>query len=343
MLSEADMLSPWHDAENIKSFDLNDCGCPRLVLLLAAPRSGSYHLCRLLWNLGIGRPTEYFNPLHAHAWARFSTSWQISPQPTGQSFYAMLDRFQYHAIRRRLMPGFASRLPRAKSLNKSSLTHLIAARSSQSLLTNNFYFASKVQAGQLGSLANARRRVFLPQVRRGVLAPFDQKPPLLILLVRRYWQRALFSFHLSLCSGCFDYGFSYSYQHRSLSQLGRPSSLLEDLVSYRQHLDWLVQCLRTAVDPLQVVAYEDLVADQDATLYKLLNFLEPVDQMPEASIVKDRLNFRIHSDRSDPSWERRRRSCLLRIGDLFEAQGLGGHPEAERCRQLTEILVSAIG
>jgi hypothetical protein len=337
-LAEADMLSPWHDAMEIVSLHKNPPVCPRLILLLAAPRSGSYHLCRLFWALGLGRPTEYFNPIHAHAWARFSWGWQHSHQLSSYGFRTILDRFQTFVFPGSQMPGFATRLARGKSLNKNSLSRLIVARSCRSRFTNCCYFASKLQAGQLGSLANARRRVFLPQARLGLLAPFDQNPPLLVVLVRREWQRALFSFHLSLCSGCFDDGIAYSYQHRPLSRMGNTSDLIDDLRAYRRHLEWLVQCINAAVDPLRVVAYEDLIADQDLALRRLLDFLEPVDQMPDESVVKSLLNFRIHRPLLDRAWQSQRAAWLLRIGDLFDAQGLNRHPEAERCRRLTGIL-----
>jgi LPS sulfotransferase NodH len=37
---------------------------PRKLLILAPPRTGSSHLCRLMINAGIGIPHEYFNELH---------------------------------------------------------------------------------------------------------------------------------------------------------------------------------------------------------------------------------------------------------------------------------------
>jgi LPS sulfotransferase NodH len=337
-LAETDMLSPWHDATEIVSLDQNPPVCSRLILLLAAPRSGSYHLCRLFWALGLGRPTEYFNPIHAHAWARFSEGWQHSYQQSSHGFQSTLDRFRTFVFPGSQMPGFATRLARVKSLNKKSLSRLIVARSCKSRFTNSCYFASKLQAGQLGSLANARSRVFLPQARLGLLAPFDQNPPLLVVLVRRDWQRALFSFHLSLCSGCFDDSIAYSYQHRPLSRMGKASDLIDDLRAYRRHLEWLVQCVNSAIDPLRVVAYEDLVADQDLALRRLLDFLEPVDQMPDDAVIKSLLNFRIHRPLLDHAWQSQRAAWLLRIADLFETQGLNRHPEAERCGRLTGIL-----
>ena len=66
-LHELEMLSPWFDASAPALTPAVDPatsqGKRRLLLLLSAPRSGSYHLCRLLWHLGYGKPAEYFNPI----------------------------------------------------------------------------------------------------------------------------------------------------------------------------------------------------------------------------------------------------------------------------------------
>jgi LPS sulfotransferase NodH len=37
----------------------------KTLIICAAPRTGSYELCRWLWAAGIGAPHEYFNPTHA--------------------------------------------------------------------------------------------------------------------------------------------------------------------------------------------------------------------------------------------------------------------------------------
>src|SRR5438477_1047551 len=36
---------------------------PRKIFICSTPRSGSYMLCRLMINAGIGVPHEYFNPV----------------------------------------------------------------------------------------------------------------------------------------------------------------------------------------------------------------------------------------------------------------------------------------
>lgn len=62
-LRELEMISPWFDASAPSQHPRALIREPRrLLVLLAPPRSGSFHLCRLLWQLGYGRPTEYLNP-----------------------------------------------------------------------------------------------------------------------------------------------------------------------------------------------------------------------------------------------------------------------------------------
>ena len=73
------MRSPWFDASAPMQADRAPITTARrLLVLLAPPRSGSFHLCRLLWQLGYGKPTEYFNPnpLYTSAlsrWGRVGT------------------------------------------------------------------------------------------------------------------------------------------------------------------------------------------------------------------------------------------------------------------------------
>jgi LPS sulfotransferase NodH len=62
-LRELEMLSPWFDASSpMQAKQAPITTARRLLVLLAPPRSGSFHLCRLLWQLGYGMPTEYLNP-----------------------------------------------------------------------------------------------------------------------------------------------------------------------------------------------------------------------------------------------------------------------------------------
>ena len=58
-LGELEMLSPWFDNSDIET---SRSKAAQLILIVALPRSGSYLLCRQLWELGYGRPFEYCNP-----------------------------------------------------------------------------------------------------------------------------------------------------------------------------------------------------------------------------------------------------------------------------------------
>jgi len=58
-LGELEMISPWFDNNNLVGSRIEPA---RLILIVAVPRSGSYLLCRQLWELGYGRPFEYCNP-----------------------------------------------------------------------------------------------------------------------------------------------------------------------------------------------------------------------------------------------------------------------------------------
>ncbi|MEY4841221.1 MAG: Stf0 sulfotransferase [Cyanobacteriota bacterium] len=98
-LGELEMISPWFD--NRKLMDGGPdlvSRAPRLLLIVAPPRSGSYLLCRQLWELGYGRPFEYCNPnpLFRTALARFGRRpWQqlirarsASPAFDAQTFFS---------------------------------------------------------------------------------------------------------------------------------------------------------------------------------------------------------------------------------------------------------------
>lgn len=51
-LGELEMLSPWFDNSDLET---SRSKAAQLILIVALPRSGSYLLCRQLWELGYGR------------------------------------------------------------------------------------------------------------------------------------------------------------------------------------------------------------------------------------------------------------------------------------------------
>jgi len=98
-LGELEMISPWFDNRNSTDGRPGPVSrLPRLLLIVAPPRSGSYLLCRQLWELGYGRPFEYCNPnpLFRSALARFGKRpWQqlirarsASPTFDSQTFFS---------------------------------------------------------------------------------------------------------------------------------------------------------------------------------------------------------------------------------------------------------------
>jgi LPS sulfotransferase NodH len=66
-----DLIGPEFDSESVEQ--------PKKTLLIcAAPRSGSYEMCRLLTAAGVGVPHEYFNPNYAR---QLADRWDLGPEP----------------------------------------------------------------------------------------------------------------------------------------------------------------------------------------------------------------------------------------------------------------------
>ncbi len=124
-LRELELLSPWFDASSPTQADQPALQGPRRwLLLLAPPRSGSFHLCRLLWQLGYGRPTEYLNP--------------------NPLYRASLSRF-------------------GRVGSRAWIRTLVAERSAASVFSGAAFFSLKLQAHQeRGCLARVLRRRFPP-------------------------------------------------------------------------------------------------------------------------------------------------------------------------------------
>jgi hypothetical protein len=330
------MLSPWFDASapGIPSASaptgphgrISEPQPCRLLLILSPPRTGSYHLCRLLWHLGYGKPTEYFNVFHAGAWRRFEQrSWSL-----------------LGTARRKLKAPVLSLLP-GRSLRRGDgipdpdwLATLVRERFQASKLTGVRFFAAKIQAHQVGRLAASLRRDFAPMARRGLWLPFDRQAPLLLLLFRRDWLRGLVSFHFSLCSGCFDQGRIFSVQLHPLASLGDPAVMLTDLAAYRVHLEWLIDALRETPWPIHCLAFEDLLSHQETVLRWILRTIDSPDRLPADPALQSWLDFRIARDTSP--WQEERSRWLHRLRLDFQAHGLHEHAHAQRCSQLVDLL-----
>ena len=322
-LHELEMLSPWFDASapalppgvDPVVDPVTPQGKRRLLLLLTAPRSGSYHLCRLLWHLGYGKPAEYFNPnLHA-GWHRY--------QPLGSGLLPKLSR----RLRRKIQPH---------RLDPPWLMRLVMERSAHSLLTGQLFFAAKLQPQQLGPLPDALASSFAPLARHGLWPPFEQVPPALVLLFRRDWLAAIVSHHLALCSGSFDQGRVFSCQLRSITALGNREALLSDLASYRTLLEALVANRRRCIYPIHVLAFEDLLQDQPQTLAGLIRAIEP--DGPLVAGIADHPALAVQIQRATDPWGPQQAAWKRHLRECFEAEGLHQHPDALACTQATAAL-----
>lgn len=122
-LHELELLSPWFDSSSpTQAVAVPIEQTKRLLVIIAPPRSGSFHLCRLLWRLGYGRPTEYLNP--------------------NPLYRSILERF-------------------GRVGSRAWIQTLVRERSARSSFTGTPFFALKLQAQQgRGSLQQVLNRQF---------------------------------------------------------------------------------------------------------------------------------------------------------------------------------------
>lgn len=286
------MLSPWFDASSPwDGAGATSCRQPPgAYVLLAPPRAGSFHLCRLLWNLGYGRPSEYFNPnpLYRQLLGRWSPPrppWRRLGQP---------DRHR-------------SGWPR-----RAWLERLVAERSCCSSLSGRPFFGLKLQAFQLpggfGSLG--------PRLQRDLVAAGCGSTPRLLLLRRRNWRRMVASLHLARCTGAYDLGLIPTDQHHRLEDLLNPAALAQAADLLRRHLLWLRQA--AAHDPaLLLVDHDDLLVDQAAALGRLLAWLDP-EALQAPALELQALAQPIQRDPSP--WRQQRSGWLERLEALLEQE-----------------------
>jgi len=289
------MLSPWFDRSSDQVFYCDICtdSRPQALLILAPPRSGSFHLARLLWQLGYGKPTEYFN--RNSLYRTLLSRWGRRPR-----WQRLLLRWRGDAV----------------WVQKSWLKRLVEERSTRSSLSTTAFFSSKLQPFQLpGSFAQAWPRLQRYLKEAGCTAP-DNKS--LLLLLRRDWRAAVASYHLSRCSGAYDLSIVPTFQHRPLTDLLKPEALIETAALYRQHLQWLLEATIVA-QPL-VIHHEDLVANQVDILWRLLQHCDPglsnlsgPDQLHEAK----RSALAVSIARDSSPWVEQRSAWLERIHQLL--------------------------
>lgn len=334
-LLELELCSPWFDAsaprlaatlqqtpEAWVQAAPPEAGPPRLLLLLAPPRSGSYHLSRLLWLHGYGRPAEYLNPHLRQALARFTPGWP-QPQRDGRGLVRWLGR--------RFMP---------QQRPWGWWSQLVAERSTLSCRSGQPFFAIKLHHSQMGTDPRQLRRTLEPLAQRGLWRPFAECPPLLIALFRSDWRRAVLSLHLALCTGAFDEGRIVSFQHRPIAALGDPAALADDLAAYRQHLAWLLACAERAGFPVWVIEHESLVQQQQAVLAELFQFIEGHRAAEEAAAAPP-LALPIARERT--AWAAQKQAWLDHLQKRFVAAGLEGSRDALVAQELVERLQSRLG
>lgn len=288
------MLSPWLDASASMSPPQPPATPPRVLLLLAPPRTGSFHVARLLWQLGYGKPTEYFNrnPLYRSLLSR----WGERPR-----WQRWLLRWRGDAV----------------WVQRRWLRRLVQERWASSSLTGAPFFSSKLQPFQLpGSFGAMWPRLQRDLQTAGCLPP-DQRS--LLLLLRRDWPAAVASLHLSRCSASYDLGITPTFQHRPLNDLLNADALVDTAALYHRHLRWLQDACQV-IQPL-VLHHEDLISDQVASLMRVLEHCDPafgawISSRSLGDSQRQALTVQIARDSSP--WSQQRREWLMRIGSLLE-------------------------
>ena len=169
-LRELEMLSPWFDASAPKLPGSLREGLPRpqparLLIVLAPPRVGSFHLCRLLWRMGYGKPTEYFNPhpIYRSAlgrWGRWgSQAWlqamvrerSADSLVSGQRFFATkLQPFQLRGDYRAVLERLQRPLRRAGLLTANPPFVVRLQRRNWQAATASLHFSRCTGAYDLG-------------------------------------------------------------------------------------------------------------------------------------------------------------------------------------------------
>lgn len=270
---------------------------PRLFIILAPPRSGSFHLCRLLWRLGYGKPTEYLNPNSLYR--VLLSRWGTPPR---------LQRWASRCLRQLPWPS-----PTWFSL-------MVRERSALSALSGRPFFGLKLQAFQLpGPLEKVGPRLLQSLVAAGCQSGqpgSSTAPPQWLLLRRRDWRAAVASLHLSRCSACYDLGLIPSAQHHPLHALLNPETLAGTAALFQRHLVWLQQAARWS-SPL-LLDHEDLLVDQAGQLMRLLRILDPALPAGWQPTEPVRALLAKPVPRDPSPWAQQRRHWLERVRSLLE-------------------------
>ena len=324
-LHELEMLSPWFDAsspkllpEETKPNPIEQSERPRrLLLVLSAPRNGSYHLCRLLWQIGYGKPTEYFNPF----------------------FRVRLRRFNPKRNKIRRLYEHLGLQFRPKQVGSGWLEQLVKERTARSRITGNPYFSAKLQPDQLDNLQSLLSNTFAPLAKKGNWLPFEQQPPFLLLLYRRDWKATVISHHLARCTGSYDQGRITTVQHRSINEIGQRSTLLEDLMECRHQLKALTTSLETVIYPIHCIAFEDILNSQTEALSAIIRNIDITEESTITIENHPALSFYI--ERPKNPWANHLKCWQNYLHQRFEEEELWSHPDAKACALLVAQLDTA--
>lgn len=324
-LHELEMFSPWFD-ESSPKLHLKETGeipieqteIPRrLLLIVSAPRNGSYHLCRLLWQMRYGRPTEYFNPF----------------------FHAELRRFNPKRNTVRQVLKLISNQIRPKHIDPAWLTQLVNERTAHSRISGTPYFSAKLQPDQFGSLRTILATTFAPLAQKKIWLPFEQQPPLLVLLYRRDWKATVISHHLARCTGSYDQGRITTVQHRTINEIGQRSTLLEDLTECHRQLKALTTTLETINYPIHCVAFETILENQTKALAAIIRKIDDTETSTIAIEQHPALAFCI--ERQKNPWANHQKEWQVHLYQRLEEENLWRHPDAKACALLIDQLETA--
>ena len=187
-LAELEMASPVFDGKE----ELPQ----HRYLILSTPRSGSYWLCRRLWQAGLGLPFEYLNRLHLQ---RFARRWNL-PDPN------LDQRRGWGRLKANLRQWSSLRPSAIRSSNVDSLEAYLEGVQQRRSLSG--WFGLKVQP------------VHLEELKIDVEQRFSSW--MLLPLLRKDQRRQLASYLFSRVSGAYDLGVITSTRGESLNRLIDP-------------------------------------------------------------------------------------------------------------------------
>ena len=191
-IAELEMASPMFDGDEPDDQPKNR------YLILSTPRSGSYWLCRQLWQAGLGLPFEYLNSLHMHRFAKRWNAQPGEPRPGNKRPRGWQEQI------RRLGAKLAFSTTTQKRVDIRAYLELTEKKRSM-----NGWMGIKVQPIHLKELDICFEKMFQDWA--------------VIPLLRRNQRRQLASYLFARVSGAYDLGLITSTTGDSLLRLNEPS------------------------------------------------------------------------------------------------------------------------